>query len=868
MEKILKPYTIVPPNLYVERSADRQVKNILDDMGRPGYVLVSRQMGKTNLLINARRKFGNGDDRFVYVDLSNLFHNELQCFRNIIDTAIETNLDIFSQLEIEIRAYRLEFNELPPHKQHEKELRILLNTLKGKLIIILDEIDALTKVDYSDRIFAQIRSIYFARTNYNEFERLTYLLSGVVEPSELIKDPKISPFNIGEKIFLNDFSRVEFDSFLEKSKLSYLDDKIKNRIFYWTNGNPRLTWDLCCIIEDQEVNLSEETEVDSIVKLHYLTSYDKPPIDNIREIVKKESVIQDALIEIEYGKGDVVSDNIKQKLYLSGIINYTENDIKVKNRIIKESLSLQWINSIRDLELNLIEKGIELYNEGYYKKAINTFTTHLNDNLHLNTDNDDFNIVYYHLGLSNYYDNNFEEALKSLTLVNFDAKKYGNLYFKTELFKGYIHQKKKNYEDAEKSFNNIVNTDTRDEFYLYAKINLGYILSLDKSNEVNTIKSKKLFLEIANSSLEDYYKIETLTFTKVKTEALFSLENSAQDKIGNRNYLDEALLICPEEYKPALLFYQYKNEKLSERKVSTIDDIAKSIIFNNLKISKNQGQNKIKFSQRVLRELQLEAFKIGHIETFESLINYEKSVTSLYYNEITILDKLIGFAQNLNLNHELVFDLTEYLYYRCEDKNSDIYKNALYLLSTLDPDTNFKYATEYFKILDHDNSQNIDNDHLTLYITLYQHLINQKNLKRVFELINIGEKLKFKVSKENANSVLLFDFLTMKYNFEAGQLEESKKQAVIISNQLMKDEEYYKRNPIIRQMGIDNIKNFCSNIISLKRNKKPIQIPKKIGRNDIVKVQYINNDIKTIKFKKVENDLKNGKCILVSNSNF
>ncbi|PAM93169.1 hypothetical protein B4N84_19515 [Flavobacterium sp. IR1] len=868
MEKILKPYTIVPPHLYVERSADRQVKNILDDMGRPGYVLVSRQMGKTNLLINARRKFGNGDDRFVYVDLSNLFHNELQCFRNIIDTAIETNLDIFSQLEIEIRTYRREFNELPPHKQHEKELRMLLNTLKGKLIIILDEIDALTKVDYSDRIFAQIRSIYFARTNYNEFERLTYLLSGVVEPSELIKDPKISPFNIGEKIFLNDFSRVEFDSFLEKSKLSYLDDKIKNRIFYWTNGNPRLTWDLCCIIEDQEVNLSEETEVDSIVKLHYLTSFDKPPIDNIREIVKKESVIQDALIEIEYGKGDVVSDNIKQKLYLSGIINYTENDIKVKNRIIKESLSLQWINSIRDLELNLIEKGIELYNEGYYKKAINTFTTHLNDNVHLNTDNDDFNIVYYHLGLSNYYDNNFEEALKSLTLVNFDAKKYGNLYFKTELFKGYIHQKKKNYEDAEKSFNNIVNTDTRDEFYLYAKINLGYILSLDKSNEVNTIKSKKLFLEIANSSLENYYKIETLTFTKVKTEALFSLENSAQDKIGNRNYLDEALLICPEEYKPALLFYQYKNEKLSERKVSTIDDIAKSIIFNNLKLSKNQGQNKIKFSQRVLRELQLEAFKIGHIETFESLINYEKSVTSLYYNEITILDKLIGFAQNLNLNHELVFDLTEYLYYRCEDKNSDIYKNALYLLSTLDPDTNFKYATEYFKILDHDNSQNIDNDHLTLYITLYQHLINQKNLKRVFELINIGEKLKFKVSKENANSVLLFDFLTMKYNFEAGQLEEAKKHAAIISNQLMKDEEYYKRNPIIRQMGIDNIKNFCSNISSLKRNKKPIQIPKKIGRNDIVKVQYINNDIKIIKFKKVENDLKNGKCILVSNSNF
>ena len=76
MNKILKPYTIVPSDLYIERSADRQVKSILEDMGRPGYVLVSRQMGKTNLLINARRKYANDEDRFVYVDLSNLFENE------------------------------------------------------------------------------------------------------------------------------------------------------------------------------------------------------------------------------------------------------------------------------------------------------------------------------------------------------------------------------------------------------------------------------------------------------------------------------------------------------------------------------------------------------------------------------------------------------------------------------------------------------------------------------------------------------------------------------------------------------------------------------------------------------------------------
>ena len=49
----LKSYTIVPDNLYVERKADIQLHNIIEAMQRPGYVLVSRQMGKTNLLLNS-----------------------------------------------------------------------------------------------------------------------------------------------------------------------------------------------------------------------------------------------------------------------------------------------------------------------------------------------------------------------------------------------------------------------------------------------------------------------------------------------------------------------------------------------------------------------------------------------------------------------------------------------------------------------------------------------------------------------------------------------------------------------------------------------------------------------------------------------
>jgi hypothetical protein len=866
MNKILKPYTIVPSNLYVERSADRQVKNILEDMGRPGYVLVSRQMGKTNLLINARRKYSNDNDRFIYVDLSNLFDNEIQCFRNIIDTAIETNLDVFSQLEIEIRDYRKSNSELPPHKQHEKELRMLLNTIKGKLIIILDEIDALTKVEYSDRIFAQIRSIYFARTNYNEFDRLTYLLSGVVEPSELIKDPKISPFNIGEKIFLNDFTRIEFDSFLQKAELSLLDEKIKNRIFYWTNGNPRLTWDLCCIIEDQRNLIVNELDIDSLVKMHYLTSFDKPPIDNIREIVKKDLFIQDALIEIEYGKGDVIADNVKQKLYLSGIINYTENDIQIKNRIIKNSLSINWIDSIKVIEDDLLEKGIQLYNEKAYKKAIGTLKIYLSQNNEITEKSQEYNICHFHLGLSYYFDNDFGEALTNLNKTNFDPKKYGNLFFKTELFKGYIFQHTELYSDAKIAFEKILNVGIEDEFYLNAKINIALILSLNDENDSEKEKAKELFLEIANSKIEEYNNLDNEIFTKIKTQALFALRNTSENNDSTEyvNYLEEALILSPKEYHPKILFQIYKTYTLQIKKIEAINYIVKQIIENNLKLFKESKFNELKFNQKLLREIQLEVFNNGQIITFESIIDYEKQVSPRYKDKIVIIDKLVGVAQELKYSLNFIFELTEYLYKNCENKSSEIYKNSLVLLSSLNLDPDFKYSLEYIKILDQDNILNIDFDDIAKYIALLQNLLNKNDVKCTFEIIGIGERLKLKLSTEFKNSTLLFDFMKMKCLVNAGQVNDSKKLALDILNQITANEEHYVQNPIIRQVGIQNISNYCENVLYNLRNNIPLTIAKKIGRNDIVKVKYDNSKILSVKFKKVETDLKNGKCILIN----
>ena len=183
MGKILKKYTRIPEHLYVKRNADKELEIIINEMERPGYVLVARQMGKTNLLFNAMRTLKNDNRLLVYVDLSNAFELERDCYRNIIDNIIEPNENIFGLIENKI--FEIRNQDLPPNKEYSKSLRVILNHFHGDLIIILDEVDALRSVKYSDHIFAQIRSNYFSRTNFPMLDKLTYILSGVIEPRSL-----------------------------------------------------------------------------------------------------------------------------------------------------------------------------------------------------------------------------------------------------------------------------------------------------------------------------------------------------------------------------------------------------------------------------------------------------------------------------------------------------------------------------------------------------------------------------------------------------------------------------------------------------------------------------------------------------------
>ena len=144
------------------------------------------------------------------------------------------------------------------------------------LVIFIDEIDYILSLPFSaDELFAGIRDCFNRRSEDPRYERLAFCLLGVATPADLIRDPQTTPFNIGKRIILRDFtadeaapliaglfSREEAASLngkaaaLNGTKPHERDDldarrsggenrDLLDRILYWTHGHPYLTQKLC-----------------------------------------------------------------------------------------------------------------------------------------------------------------------------------------------------------------------------------------------------------------------------------------------------------------------------------------------------------------------------------------------------------------------------------------------------------------------------------------------------------------------------------------------------------------------------------------------------------------------------------------------
>lgn len=350
---------------YVVRQADTVLFSSLK-RGDFCYVLNTRQMGKSSLMIRTARQLNqeSGEGvvyRTVVLDLASIGKNVTlpQWYQGMI-VRIAEQLDRMDEL---IDRWRAD-PDLGPLQRFMDTLLHAVALLQPRipsappvsLVIFVDEIDMVRSLPFSaDELFVGIRECYNRRVQDPLFQRLTFCLLGVANPTDLISDPRLSPFNIGERVPLADFTPAEAALLargLEADRAEATGARLLERVLYWTGGHPYLTQRLCRAVAESGLQSTSEESVDQLCAALFLTRTALQTDDNlsfIRNRLLRSDEDVAALLE-RYGQvragrkvKDDETDPLCGVLRLSGIVRNEQGVLKVRNQIYGQVFDAAWI---------------------------------------------------------------------------------------------------------------------------------------------------------------------------------------------------------------------------------------------------------------------------------------------------------------------------------------------------------------------------------------------------------------------------------------------------------------------------------------------------------------------------------------------
>jgi hypothetical protein len=338
---------------YVLRQADDALRAALQAR-EFSYVLDTRQVGKSSLMVRAAAQLRRDQVRVAILDLTGVGQNVSpeQWYSGLL-----AQLGAAIELEDALEDFCDSHPQLGPAQRFFAAIRdVALAAAPSPLTLFVDEIDAVRSLPFpTDEFFAGVRACYNRRSDDPELKRLTICLLGSATPDSLVRDARVTPFNIGQRIVPTDFTLLEARPLAE----GFGDGGMHaiERILYWTDGHPYLTQRLCQAVA--EVGHCDNGSVDRAVARLFFH-------ESAREEETNLSFVQRRVLE---GGDDVTAlldlyrrarrREIKEEpgsplgaiLKLSGIVRSVRGQLRVRNRIYARVFDEAWINrSIPDGE--------------------------------------------------------------------------------------------------------------------------------------------------------------------------------------------------------------------------------------------------------------------------------------------------------------------------------------------------------------------------------------------------------------------------------------------------------------------------------------------------------------------------------------
>ncbi len=195
--------------LYVVRSIDSEFHRAISRNDSVVLVKGARQIGKTSLLARGLYQARQDGARIILTDLQKLTDSQLESAETLFRTLAES---ISDQLSLNISVTDVWNESRGWNVNFERFMRrdVLANA-EAPIIWGLDEIDRLFGFPYSKSVFGLFRAWHNERSLDPDgpWSRLTLAIAYATEAHLFISDLNQSPFNVGTRLALEDFTLSE-----------------------------------------------------------------------------------------------------------------------------------------------------------------------------------------------------------------------------------------------------------------------------------------------------------------------------------------------------------------------------------------------------------------------------------------------------------------------------------------------------------------------------------------------------------------------------------------------------------------------------------------------------------------------------------
>jgi len=191
---------------YVVRPVDEEFRAAIARQDSIVLVKGARQMGKTSLLARGLQQAREAGTKVILTDFQMLNTAHLESPEGLYLALAEW---VASQLELDVQPGREWNPRSGPNINFQRFLhREVLDKLSAPLAWGLDEVDRLFSCSFASEVFGLFRSWHNARSldPNGPWSRLTLAIAYATEAHLFITDVNQSPFNVGTRLNLEDFT--------------------------------------------------------------------------------------------------------------------------------------------------------------------------------------------------------------------------------------------------------------------------------------------------------------------------------------------------------------------------------------------------------------------------------------------------------------------------------------------------------------------------------------------------------------------------------------------------------------------------------------------------------------------------------------